>query len=149
VTIVVCLFVGWHPTPVQLLGVLVGLVIIAVLATGLGMLFGAINVSFRDSQNFVELIVMVATWASPVLYPWTTVRNAAPDWLLQMYLTNPLTVAVELFHSGLWYPSTSGAPELPSDLFLRAALGLAISLAVLALGQLVFRRLEGRFAQDL
>ena len=149
VTIVVCMFVGWHPEPLQLVGILVGLVIIAVLATGLGMLFGAVNVSFRDSQNFVELIVLIVTWASPVLYPWTTVRNAAPDWLLQVYLSNPITVAVELFHSGLWFPTTSGAPELPPDLFLRAALGLAISLAVLALGQLVFRRLEGRFAQDL
>jgi len=149
VTIIVCLVVGWHPEPLQVLGVLVGLVIIAVLATGLGMFFGAINVSFRDSQNFVELIVLIVTWASPVLYPWTTVRDAAPDWLLQIYLTNPVTVAVELFHAGLWYPTTSGSPDLPPDLFAHAALGLAISLAVLALGQFVFRRLEGRFAQDL
>jgi len=149
VTIVVCLFVGWHPEPLQLIGVVVGIVIIAVLATGLGMLFGAINVSFRDSQNFVELIVLIVTWASPVLYPWTTVRNVAPDWLLQIYLANPVTVAVELFHAGLWFPTTSGAPELPPDLFLRAGIGLLIAFAVLVLGQLVFRRLEGRFAQDL
>ena len=149
VTLVVCFVVGWHPQPLQLAGVLVGIVIIAVLATGLGMLFGAINVSFRDSQNFVELIALIVTWASPVLYPWTTVKNAAPDWLLQIYLSNPVTVAVELFHAGLWFPTTTGAPLLPPDLFVRALLGLVIAFAVLALGQLVFRRLEGRFAQDL
>jgi len=149
VTVVVCLIVGWAPQPLQLLGVLIGVSIIGILATGLGMFFGAINVSFRDSQNFVELIVLVATWASPVLYPWTTVRDNLPDWLLQVYLANPVTVAVELFHAGLWYPTTSGTFTLPPDLFLRAAVGLVIAMIVLTLGQLVFRRLEGRFAQDL
>lgn len=149
VTVVVALFVGWHPEPLQLLGVLIGILIIAVLATGLGMLFGAINVSFRDSQNFVELIALVVTWASPVLYPWTTVRDAFPDWLVQVYLMNPVTVAVELFHAGLWFPTTPGTFELPPDLYLRAGVGVLIAVAVLLLGQLVFRRLEGRFAQDL
>jgi len=149
VTVVVCLIVGWAPEPLQLLGLLMGMIIIVLLATGLGMLFGAINVSFRDSQNVVELIALIVTWASPVLYPWTTVRDNVPDWLLQVYLTNPVTVAVELFHSGLWFPTTDGSFPLPPDLMLRAALALGISIVVLLLGQLVFRRLEGRFAQDL
>jgi ABC-2 type transport system permease protein len=149
VTVMVCLIVGWQPQPLQLLGVVIGIVIIAILSTGLGMLFGAINVSFRDSQNFVELIVLVATWASPVLYPWTTVRDNFPDWLLQVYLANPVTIAVELFHAGLWFPTTEGTLTLPPDLMLRAAFSFAIALIVLFLGQLVFRRLEARFAQDL
>ena len=149
VTLVVCLVVGWHPQPLQVVGVLVGILIVGLLATGLGMLFGAINVSFRDSQNFVDLILLVVLWASPVLYPWTTVRDNVPDWLLQVYLANPVTVAVELFHAGLWLPTTDGSFELPPDLFLRAGVGLAIALVVIALGQLVFRKLEGRFAQDL
>lgn len=149
VTVVVCLVVGWRPQPLQLVGVLIGVAIIAILATGLGMFFGAINVSFRDSQNFVELIVLVVTWASPVLYPWTTVRDNLPDWLLQTYLANPVTVAVELFHAGLWYPTTDGTFTLPPELFLRAAAGLLMAMLVVGLGQLVFRRLEGRFAQDL
>jgi ABC-2 type transport system permease protein len=149
VTVVVCLIVGWQPEPLQLLGVFLGIIIIVFLATGLGMLFGAINVSFRDSQNFVELIVLIVTWASPVLYPWTTVRDNVPDWVLQIYLANPVTVAVELFHAGLWFPTTDGTFPLPPDLFLRAALAIVLAVGVLLVGQLVFRRLEGRFAQDL
>ncbi len=149
VTIVVCLIVGWDPQPLQLLGVVIGVVIICVFATGLGMLFGAINVSFRDSQNFVELIVLVVTWASPVLYPWTTVRDAFPPVLTEIYLANPVTIAVELFHAGLWYPTTSGPAALVPDLFIRAGIALAASVAFLLIGQAVFRRLEGRFAQDL
>jgi ABC-2 type transport system permease protein len=39
---------------------------------------------------------------------------------------------------------------MPPNLFsLWLPIGLAISLVVLALGQLTFRRLEGRFAQEL
>ncbi len=149
VTLIVCLFVGWHPTLVKIVGLFVALAIVLVLATGLGMLFGAMNVSFRDSQNFVELIVMVVTWASPVLYPWTAVRSVLPPWLLEAYLLNPITSAVELFHAGFWYPTTSGAPELPPHLMLNALVGLAVSILLLGVGQLVFKRFEGRFAQDL
>lgn len=154
VTIVVALFVGWSPTWVQLLGVVLGILIIAVLATGLGMFFGAINVTFRDSQNFVELIALVVTWASPVLYPWTTVRNAFSPILTEIYLLNPVTIAVELFHAGLWFPTTGNDPnfgtaELVPSLFLRGLGALAFAAIVMFIGQLVFRRLEGRFAQDL
>jgi ABC-2 type transport system permease protein len=149
ITLVVCLFVGWTPTLLQVLGILLGLLIIVTLSLGLGMLFGSANVSFRDSQNFVELITLVATWASPVLYTWTMVADRFPVWALQLYLLNPLTAAVELFHAGFWHPTTDGAAALPPNLWLHGLIALAVSVAILALGQLVFRKLESRFAQDL
>ena len=149
VMLVICVIVGWRPAPLQLFGVVLAALILVTLATGLGMIFGAINVSFRDSQNFVELIALVATWASPVLYPWTLVRDVLPGWALELYLVNPLTTAVELFHGGFWYPTTTGTLPLPPDLYLKGLLALGISTLVLAIGQVIFRRLEGRFAQDL
>lgn len=149
ILLVVCIVVGWYPEPLQVLGILMAAVIITVFAIGLGMLFGAANVSFRDSQNFVELIVMVAAWASPVLYPFEQVRRVLPDWLLTIYQLNPITAAVELFHAAFWYPTTHGQGELPNNLYLYAVIALGIAIAILLLGQLVFRRLEGRFAQDL
>lgn len=149
ILLVVCLFVGWAPTPVQVLGILLGVAIIGTLAIGLGMLFGAANVSFRDSQNFVELIVMVVVWASPVLYPFAQVRTVLPDWLLVVYQLNPVTAAVELFHAGFWYPTTGGTGDLPENLWMYGFIALGVSLLSLLLGQLVFKKLEGRFAQDL
>jgi len=149
ILLVVCLVVGWSPQPVQVLGILLGVLIVLVLAIGLGMLFGAANVSFRDSQNFVELIVMVVVWASPVLYPFAQVREVFPDWLIVVYQLNPITAAVELFHAGFWYPTTGGAGRLPENLVMYGLIGLGVALITLAVGQLVFRRLEGRFAQDL
>lgn len=145
----VCLIVGWHPTAVQLLGLILGAAIILCFSIGLSLLFGAVNVSFRDAQNFVELIVLVATWVSPVLYQWQMVAKVLPPPLLLIYQLNPLTAGVQLFHAAFWFPTTDGSSKLPPDLFLNGIIAFAISVLVLMLGQLVFRRLEGRFAQDL
>ena len=146
---VVCVIVGWTPTVIQVLGIVLAIVILVVLATGLSLLFGSVNVSFRDAQNFVELIVLVATWASPVLYQWMSVAAIVPDWVMIAYQLNPLTAAVELMHGGFWYPTTDGSSPLPPNLWLFGLAGLVVSVAILAIGQFVFRRLEGRFAQDL
>jgi ABC-2 type transport system permease protein len=149
ILLVVCLIVGYRPDGLAILGLLVAMLTVLILATGLGMLFGAANVSFRDSQNFVDLILMVAVWASPVLYPLSQVRNVLPDWAFVIYQLNPLTASVNLFHAGLWYPTTDGRGELADGLWMYGLIAFGVALLVLALGQLVFRRLEGRFAQDL
>src|SRR5690606_23889998 len=86
ILIAVCLFTGWAPTVVQLAGALLGIAVVILIATGLGLLFGAVNVSFRDAQNLVDLILLFATWTSPVLYPWTMVRDKLPDWMFTLYM---------------------------------------------------------------
>ncbi|WP_272653651.1 ABC transporter permease [Microbacterium sp. EF45047] len=149
VVIVIALFFGWSPSVLSIAALLLGLVIIALLATGLGMLFGAINVTFRDAQSFVEIIVMISVWASPVMYQWQMVASRVPDWLFQLYSVNPITAAVELFHFGLWQPlGPADAPPFP-DLWTHAAIATGIAVVMVMLGELVFRNLEGRFAQDL
>ncbi|MFD4959975.1 ABC transporter permease [Microbacterium sp. NPDC058389] len=149
VVVVIALFFGWAPSALQIGAVLLALVIVAVLSTGLGLLFGAINVTFRDAQSFVEIIVMCAVWASPVMYQWEMVADKVPEWLFVAYRLNPITAAVELFHYGIWFPlGPRDAQPLP-DLAMYSALALVISLVLLIVGQSVFRRLEGRFAQDL
>lgn len=149
VVVIIALFFGWAPSALQIGAILVALIIVAVLATGLGLFFGAVNVTFRDAQSFVEIIVMCAVWASPVMYQWQMVAAAVPDWLFVLYRLNPITPAVELFHYGIWFPLDPHGAHLMPDLGLFTAIALATSAALLILGQSVFRRLEGRFAQDL
>jgi ABC-2 type transport system permease protein len=143
----------------------VALLIIAVLALGLGLLFSAVNVLFRDAENIVDLFLMVGTWASPVLYTWNMVHNKVPQWLWVIYQSNPLTPAVELMHYCFWFPTTQHlssvqqtaqaaqvallGPLNPPLLPLWSLLSIATSLVALAVGQVVFARLQGRFAQEL
>jgi len=150
ILLIVCVFVGWHPSLLALLAILVAIVIVGVLATGLGMLFGAINVSFRDSQNFVELILMIAAWGSPIIYQ-TSALDAFAPWVTVVYFLNPITPAVELMHYGFWsavlHDSTPGDPLIGFTWYTLVA--AVAAFVVLVIGQFVFRRLEGRFAQDL
>jgi len=155
--LVVCLLLGWvtHISILSILAILAGMVIVMTFALGLGLFFGAINVRFRDAENIVELLLLLATWASPVLYAWTQVQDAVvdklgwPQWVVEVYMLNPITQGVELFHYAFWRPVTDTAFALPEGLAWNTLWTMLISIGTLLLGQLVFRRLEGRFAQDL
>lgn len=150
VLLLACFIVGWHPEVVQLGAAVVAVVIMVLLSTGLGMIFGAANVFFRDSENIVDLLTMMATWMSPVLYVWTMVPAELGEELFRLYMLNPITVAVELFHYAFWLPTTAGTAPIPPHLLsLWTPVALLISIALLALGNFMFRRLEGRFAQEL
>lgn len=146
---IIALILGWQFSFEAVAAIALGLLIVALFSTGLGMLFGAINVAFRDAQSFVEIIVMCAMWASPVMYQWSMVADVLGHAGFIFYRLNPLTSAVELFHAGFWQPLDPAAGAALPNLWLFAGAGLAISLATLVVGQLVFRRLEGRFAQQL
>ena len=50
VVVTIALLFGWSPSLLQIVALLVALAIVAVLATGLALLFGSINVTFRDAQ---------------------------------------------------------------------------------------------------
>lgn len=147
---------GWRPNLAELAAGVLGFLIVAAFALGLGLLFGAVNVFYRDAENFVDLIIMVATWVSPVLYHWNLVYQEVPRWLWYVYQANPLTAAVELFHYAFWY-GAAGRPEvlpggmqtLPDHLWTVGGVAVVVVTAVLVAGQVVFRRLEGRFAQEM
>jgi ABC-2 type transport system permease protein len=148
-----CLLVGWAPSILQLAAVVLIFIMVSVLATGLGLLFGAVNVYFRDSENIVDMIVMVVTWASPVLYVWSMVERVMGPWYW-LYQLNPMTTAVEVFHWAFWQPTLKAdqvvSGTIPPDLFtLWLPASMLITLAVLFLGQLTFRRLSIHFAQEL
>lgn len=148
-----CLVVGWTPSVLQLAAVVLIFLMVAVLATGLGLIFGAINVYFRDSENIVDMIVMVVTWASPVLYVWSMVERVMGPWFW-IYQLNPMTVAVEVFHWAFWEPTLkadqlTGATMPPDLLTIWLPVAMLITVAVLFIGQLTFRRLAIHFAQEL
>lgn len=148
VLFVVCLFVGWAFTWLQLGAFVLGILILVIFTLGLGLIFGALNVAHRDWKNIVDLILMFATWVSPVLYSAAMIKDIAPNWLYQIYMLNPVTTAVELNHTMFWSGTVADAVR-PDALLLNALIGLGIALATFVIGQLVFRKLEGDFAQNL
>lgn len=156
--LLVCAIMGLfaHLNVLMIAALLAGMLIVMIFALGLGLFFGAIDVRYRDSENIVELLLLLATWASPVLYAWTMVHTAVveklhwPSWVVELYMLNPITQGVELFHYAFWRPVTDVAlSELPPNLAWNTLWTFLIAVGTLLIGQQVFRRLEGRFAQDL
>ena len=148
---VACLVTGWFKgvTLWSIIYILLGFINVTVFGLALGILAGALDVFYQDAENFVDVINMLSSWISPVLYKWTMVANHLPGWATLIYLVYPVTASVELFHAGFWYPTTSHSEPLPDHMLLNGLGSLAISLVVLWLAELVFKRLEGRFAQEL
>ncbi|QBE48643.1 ABC transporter permease [Leucobacter triazinivorans] len=146
---VVCLFFGWHFTWLGLLYFAVALIILLVFTLGLGLFFGSINVAYRDAKNIIDVALMFAVWMSPVLYSHAMIRDVLPAWLYNLYLVNPVTVSVELFHSAFYRPIVPNGVPVPDYMFTNTLAGLGIAIGTLLIGQVVFRKLEGDFAQDL
>lgn len=154
VLLLVCVvFFGWVPSFTSVGLAIAGMAIVLAFILGIGLLFSAFNVRFRDASNVVEIIRTIATWSSPILYTWVMVRDITTSvpWLFNLYMVNPVTVAVEFFHHAFWAPAVDESAQLgwPVGMGWYVLTSLAIILVMLMLGQFVFRRLERTFAQDL
>lgn len=128
-----------------------GLLLVLSFATAMAVLLSALNVYLRDMQHLVEIVLMILFWASPIIYSYEFVRDALIErdlgWLEEVYLANPVTLAVLAFQRGMW---VGGADQpFPDHLGLRLLAATAVSVLLLWAAQRVFTRLEGNFAQEL
>lgn len=156
ILVLVAFLYGWQPGPLNLLAGLLAIALVMIAGLGLGLMFAAWNVLYRDAENFVDLVQMAATWMCPVLYTWDKVANVLHGFWWTLYQANPLTGAVELAHYAFWIPAGTVRDEFPQATGLMPThfgtytiVAVAGSVILLGLGQYVFRRLEGRFAQEV
>jgi len=158
---------GWTPDPMGLLSGLLGILIVFFLGTALALLFAGFNVFFRDFQNVVSTFTLFMHWIVPMIYPFERLATALLDHpkVYALYMCNPLTEAVVLLQRCFWIPtclgktvsgtrfpdkaSEVGFPFLPQHYLALGFVMLAFSMVLLALCQLIFRRVEGRFAERL
>jgi lipopolysaccharide transport system permease protein len=108
-------------------------VLLALLATGVGMWMSALNVKYRDVRYALPFLIQLWMFATPIIYPATIVPE---PWRWGLAL-NPLTGIVEGFRSALF--------ARPIDW---TALGLSTGITTLMLVYAAygFRRMESRFA---
>jgi ABC-2 type transport system permease protein len=148
------LIVGWAPTPYDFAAGILGFAIIAVIGMALALMFSAANVFFRDFQNIVATLMIFVTWSVPMIYPYERVQNVSGGGFWeQVYLANPVAEAVLLFQQLFWVPTVGPDAEhpavMPDHLMTRGAITLVVSLVLLVFAQMMFTRLEGKFAERL
>ena len=118
--------------------VMIPAILLAILAgLGVGLIFGSLNVHYRDIGQMSGMLLQLWMYATPVVYPLSLVDHRAPL-VAKLLMLNPVTGIVELVRWGL-FPS---APY-PATSVLCSAL---ISLLLLIAGLMIFRRMERTFA---
>lgn len=143
---------GQIPWDLNLLYAPLSLAVLILFATGLGILLAGLNVYMRDIQHLVEVATMVLFWASPIVYSFAFVHEKLQgNWLEQLYLSNPITLAVLGMQRAFWVAGTteSTSQNWPADLDTRLWIALGVSVVIIWLGQRVFSRIQGNFAQEL
>lgn len=114
----------------------VAILLQAVLLIGLGLLIAPLCVLWSDLERTTRLILRALFYASPIIYGVTDLPGVFRD----LAVLNPLSGIFTLYRVSLF----PGEWDTTSVL-----VGAAISVAVLALGALVFRRLEPAVLKEL
>ena len=151
---------AWQYLPVMLLALVCDLVFTAALA----LMLSALNVYMRDIEHLIQVLLVALFFAEPIVYTYANLGSRlGAHHLLWVYLANPLTPIVMAFQRFI-YGNVSGA--LPANCPAHAACGvlasygqgfyleilgaiLAGSLLLFYLAMIVFRKVEGNFAEEL
>ena len=127
-------------------GVIVLMVLLAVFATGIGLVVAVLNVYFRDLQYLIGIFLQLWFYATPIIYPVNRVPwifhvggHALP--LRTLYSINPMVGFVGAFRSLLY--------DMRFPDWTQMGYITLWSAAMLALGFTVFRRFEPRLAEEL
>jgi ABC-2 type transport system permease protein len=118
--------------------------VLAIVATGTGLLLSVLFVRYRDVQPIWEVATQILFYASPVLY----VATMVPEDYQRAYLLNPVAAVLTQVRHAVVDPS---APTVTTLLGGGAWLLIPLALAglVLALGVWAFRREAPRIAENL
>ncbi|MDQ3680162.1 MAG: ABC transporter permease [Actinomycetota bacterium] len=122
------------------------LVALAAFVTGMGLAFSVVNVYFRDVRHLVGIAFQLWFYLSPILYPVSLVKERVELLGVDLpartiYNLNPMVSFVEAIRDCLYDLQVPSAARMGSLLLVSAGTFLA--------GLYLFKRLEGRLAEEL
>jgi len=115
-----------------------GLLLQALLLTGLGLLVASVTVLVRDLARVVRIVLRMAFYATPILY---SVRSINHPVIRDLYVINPLTGILDLYRASVFSAEMASLKAIVS--------ATVITLLVLLLGARVFSRLESPVLKEL
>jgi ABC-2 type transport system permease protein len=151
---IVCVLTGWHPDAMTAIGLGFSVALAMVLGTALALLFSVANVFFRDFGSFVGIITNYVRWGVPMVYSYEMVHDHLPRWAEEIYLADPIAMAVLFMQRAFWTTTGDDASDahlaaMPDHFILRGLFALGLSLVMLVIGQLVFSKFEKRIPERL
>ena len=123
-----------HPNFLLWLLIPVELVHLGILGMGFGIIISSMTTKYRDLSILVDFGVSLWMYATPVVYPMSTITE---NWVRTILLCNPVTSSVELMRlailgKGTFYPGYY-------------LLSWVVTAAVAVLGIMVFNKVERTF----
>ena len=134
---------GGSIDPLHIAMTLLVTVLLSTFAIGVSLIMAVANVYFRDTQHLVSLFLQAWFYLTPIMYPATLIgtRVGGDSTVFKIYRLNPMERFSEAFRATIY---DSRFPTLATLGYL-----LAFSVGTLVVGHLIFRRLEGRLAEEL
>ncbi|MEO7769036.1 MAG: ABC transporter permease [Ferruginibacter sp.] len=135
--ILLMFYYGYYPTPK--LFILPLLILIMMMATaGLGSWLSALAIQYRDVKFGITFAVPLLMYAAPVVFPASLILQKFGKTAYLLYGLYPMTGVIEGFRAAV-----VSSKAVPWDLIGMSAIG---AFGLFAIGFMVFRRLESRFA---
>jgi len=114
------------------------MVILATTALGLGLIVTSMTTKYRDLTNVFPVLVSLWMYATPVVYPLSTIKNEALRSAMEL---NPLTSVVETFKYGAFGVGTFSWGGL--------AYSFGCAFVLCLLGMLMFKHKERTFIDTI
>lgn len=108
-----------------------------IFALGITMLTAALTVFFRDLEYILGIVTMAWMYLTPIMYP----ESIVPEKYRVIFNLNPITPIIRSYRAVLYYKE---APEM-----LDMGISLLIALIILVVGNVVFGKMQRRFAEEL
>jgi ABC-type polysaccharide/polyol phosphate export permease len=128
---------------------LLQIVLMSAFILGFSLALAVANVYFRDTEHFLGIALQMWFYLTPIIYSLTQLTNGGGHradivkryHIIELFHLNPMTVYIEGIRNALYYHTGIAAKYL--------AYGSAIAVIVLIGGLALFRRYEGRMAEEL
>ncbi len=137
VVFAVLIFSGYGLNPVALLYLPIIMIVEFMLALGMALLFSALTVYLRDLQHILGIVMMAWQFLTPIMYP----EEMIPEKFMRIWRLNPMTSVITAYRDILYNK------QIPNINTLLEATILGVLLLVI--GEVVFRRLQRNFAEEL
>ncbi|MCO6387508.1 ABC transporter permease [Aliihoeflea sp. 40Bstr573] len=127
ILVIFAVMFGQYPNAAWL-AIPLGMALISMLAFGLGVFLGVLNVFSRDVAQVMTVVVQLWFWITPIVYP----RSIVPEGYQAIIDLNPMVPLVTIYQDAMLY----GAWPDPRALIVPATIGVV----AVALSFVVFRR---------
>lgn len=117
------------------------------LSLGIAFLLGAINVKYRDITSIWDVIVQALFYAVPIIYPVSMIA-ATSSIAAKIILLNPISQAIQDIRFGLITHETITTWNYLDHIIL-AFIPIIITITILVIGALIFRRKSKFFAEEV